>query len=101
MEELFLEVLKEHKNRYPQMEPEDYGKLIYQSEFGAKHFMADRESVLSSIEKVKPAGRRRFGGGGTDRERDLPVSSGKITFETGGGTVRGFVFENSRHMPWK
>ncbi len=51
MEELFLEVLKEHKNRYPQMEPEDYGKLIYQSEFGAKHFMADRESVLSSIEK--------------------------------------------------
>lgn len=51
MEQGFLSALKEHMARYPLMEPQDYGKLIYQSEFGPEHFIKDRQSALSYLKK--------------------------------------------------
>lgn len=68
-EDRFLEVLKEHTLRYPQMSPQDYGKLIYQSEFGAKHMLGERKFVLSQIKeefdtlpkKSMPEGIERIG----------------------------------------
>ena len=42
----FERILNNHRARYPLMEPQDYGKLVYQSEFGPEHMIADEESVL-------------------------------------------------------
>lgn len=44
MEE-FERILREHRARYPLMEPQDYGKLAFQSEFGPEHMVTDREAV--------------------------------------------------------
>lgn len=51
MKDTWIQILKEHKERYPLMEPQDYGKLIFQSEFGAEHMMADEESVQAFLLK--------------------------------------------------
>lgn len=48
-EDRFLEVLREHTARYPKMEPQDCGKLIYQSEFGPEHMLGEKKFVLSHI----------------------------------------------------
>ena len=48
-EDSFLQVLREHTARYPKMEPQDYGKLIYQSEFGPEHMLGEKKFVLSRI----------------------------------------------------
>ena len=45
MEHSFVEILWEHRNRYPLMEPQDYGKLIFQSVFGPEHMVANRQMV--------------------------------------------------------
>lgn len=39
-------ILQAHRQRYPLMEPQDYGKLIFQSEFGPEHLVSDGEAVL-------------------------------------------------------
>ncbi|MDE5893218.1 MAG: hypothetical protein K2H45_09875 [Acetatifactor sp.] len=41
-----LEILTLHGQRYPLMEPADYGKLLYQNEFGPEHMISSPESVL-------------------------------------------------------
>ena len=45
MEHSFGEILREHRNKYPLMEPQDYGKLIFQSVFGPEHMVANRQMV--------------------------------------------------------
>lgn len=34
MKKYFMQVAKEHAKRYSLMEPQDFGKLAYQGEFG-------------------------------------------------------------------
>lgn len=47
----FGSVIQMHRVRYPQMEPQDYGKLAYQSEFGPRHMALEPEAVLSSLQR--------------------------------------------------
>lgn len=42
-------ILKAHMERYPMMEPRDYGKLAFQSEFGPEHLVSDSDSVLNYL----------------------------------------------------
>lgn len=42
-------ILGEHAGRYPLMEPADAVKLLYQSEFGGGHLIADREKSLERL----------------------------------------------------
>ena len=49
--EEFQKIVREHAVRYPLMQPRDFGKLAYQSEFGPEHLIADREQVLPGILK--------------------------------------------------
>lgn len=51
MKDTWIRILREHTSRYPLMEPQDYGKLIFQSEFGAEHMIADEESVRAFLLK--------------------------------------------------
>lgn len=39
------DILTLHKQRYPLMEPADYGKLLYQNEFGPEHMVTSPEAV--------------------------------------------------------
>ncbi len=45
----FERTVREHSARYPQMLPQDYGKLAYQSEFGPAHLVTDESEVLQSL----------------------------------------------------
>ena len=47
----FEEILQVHRERYPLMEPQDYGKLAFQSEFGPEHLVSDAESVLRYLKQ--------------------------------------------------
>ena len=42
-------ILKQHAARYPQMEPTDAVKLIYQNEFGGGHLIADEAACLAYL----------------------------------------------------
>ena len=44
-------VLQTHRERYPMMEPQDYGKLLFQSEFGPEHLVSDPEAVLRYLKQ--------------------------------------------------
>ena len=50
MEEL-KQILITHARRYPQMEPADAVKLIYQNEFGGGHLIKDRQACLDYLWK--------------------------------------------------
>ena len=63
-------ILTEHGARYPKMEPRDWFKLLFQSEFGGGHLIADRSMALKRLENEiaaqQHAPRRQFeaiGGG--------------------------------------
>lgn len=45
MKEEFLQILEYHAKRYPLMEPQDYGKLTFQSEFGPEHLVSDKQQT--------------------------------------------------------
>lgn len=45
----FKEILAAHREKYPLMEPRDYGKLAFQSEFGPEHLVTDGDSVLNYL----------------------------------------------------
>ena len=47
----FEEILRLHRARYPRMEPQDFGKLAFQSEFGPEHLVSDPERVLAWLEQ--------------------------------------------------
>ena len=50
MEEL-EELLRQHAARYPQMEPRDAVKLIYQNEFGGGHLIRDPEACGAALQR--------------------------------------------------
>lgn len=59
MKDNFLQIAGEHARRYPLMEPQDFGKLVYQSEFGPEHLISDKqqaESFLLDEWKALPKG---------------------------------------------
>ena len=41
----FYEILTAHSAMYPDMQPQDYAKLAFQSEFGCGHLLTDREAA--------------------------------------------------------
>ena len=45
----FIQIVKEHMERCSHMEPQDFGKLAFQSEFGPEHMMADRQQAESFL----------------------------------------------------
>ncbi len=45
------ELLKEHLNKYPQMQPQDGIKLLFQASFGGAHLISDKEKCLAAIKK--------------------------------------------------
>ncbi len=45
----FEQILAAHRERYPLMQPRDYGKLAYQSEFGAEHLISDETAVFERL----------------------------------------------------
>ena len=46
----FLRIVRAHAARYPLMEPQDYVKLAYQSEFGPEHMVSGPEDALARLE---------------------------------------------------
>ena len=50
MEEL-KKILMDHAKRYPQMEPTDAVKLIYQNEFGGGHLIKDEQACLEYLRR--------------------------------------------------
>ena len=47
----FEQILAAQRERYPLMRPRDFGKLAYQSEFGAEHLVADEAQMKSRLEE--------------------------------------------------
>ena len=45
----FLQIAQEHQRRYPLMQPADFGKLAFQSEFGPEHLLSDEQTVVRRI----------------------------------------------------
>lgn len=45
----FLEIARAHWTRYPAMEPQDFAKLAYQSEFGPAHMAQGPDRVLADL----------------------------------------------------
>lgn len=45
----FAAIAREHWERYPLMEPQDFAKLAYQSEFGPAHLAQSPDRVLTSL----------------------------------------------------
>ena len=73
MEEL-KSVLKDHAERYPNMEPTDAVKLLYQNEFGGGHLIRDVDACLrylraeyESVPKDPAATRQEYIGNGIYR----------------------------------
>lgn len=50
MKEL-TQILKAHAARYPEMEPTDAVKLIYQNEFGGGHLIRDEDACLAYLRR--------------------------------------------------
>lgn len=49
MKKIFGQILETHMKRYPLMEPQDFGKLAFQSEFGPEHMVSDRQQAESFL----------------------------------------------------
>ena len=47
--EELLNILKDHLQRYPQMQPQDVVKLLYQNEFGPGHLISDPLVCLNRL----------------------------------------------------
>lgn len=76
MEEL-EQILRSHSMRYPQMQPADAVKLIYQNEFGGGHLIRDEEAALRYLNQEYEA-----------VEKDLTVPRCE---EIGNGIVRVYL----------
>ena len=72
MEEL-RHILLDHAVRYPQMEPRDAVKLIYQNEFGGGHLIRDEKSCINYL-------RREYG--------SVTQTPDVLTEDIGNGLVR-------------
>lgn len=51
----FLEIAKAHWERYPAMEPQDFCKLAFQSEFGPAHMVQSPDKVLAALMEEREA----------------------------------------------
>ena len=51
MRTTFYDILTAHAAAYPRMQPQDYVKLAFQSEFGVGHLLSDREAAYAYLEK--------------------------------------------------
>ena len=51
MSDEFFRILKEHATRYPQMKPQDYGKLVFQSEYGPEHLVTEKQPMISFLKE--------------------------------------------------
>ena len=108
MDKTFLEVLKEHRDRYPGMEPQDYGKLVYQSEFGPGHMVRDlpsarmmlKQELLSLPGDAAPKQPEAVGGGlcrfplsecGSPESVDLLADLFALTAQKHSGTIDGLL----------
>lgn len=49
MKKDFGQIIEKHRNWYPLMEPQDFGKLAFQSEFGAEHMVCDEKQAESFL----------------------------------------------------
>lgn len=60
----FQQIAGEHRARWPLMEPQDYGKLAYQSEMGPEHAVSDPalalEEILAECRALPPDAPRRL-----------------------------------------
>ena len=45
----FLDIARAHWTRYPAMEPQDFAKLAYQSEFGPAHMVRSPDKALAAL----------------------------------------------------
>ena len=68
----FSEILRRHAADYPQMEPCDAVKLVYQSEFGGGHLIRDEKASLAFLEEELAATRQDDGA-----RRFEPIGDGK------------------------
>lgn len=50
----FFTILQEHAARYPLMQPQDYAKLLYQSEFGPRHLAAQPDNLPQEWQALPP-----------------------------------------------
>ncbi len=48
---MIVRILQEHSERYPEMQIQDAAKLLYQSEFGGGHMIADAAGSLKRIQE--------------------------------------------------
>ena len=70
-------ILKEHLRRYPEMQPIDAVKLLYQRAFGGGHLIPDPAASLARLQKEYDA---------------LPARAGSLrTEEIGGGAARLYL----------
>ena len=53
-------ILELHAKRYPEMESRDYGKLLYQSEFGPGHLVAEGEALTFLREEFARAAAENY-----------------------------------------
>ena len=51
----FFAIAREHWAKYPKMEPQDFAKLAYQSEFGPAHMVQSPDKVLASLLEERKA----------------------------------------------
>ena len=79
------QILRAHAKRYPQMQPTDAVKLIYQNEFGGGHLIRDEESCLrylrseyASIEKDPHMPLRESIGNGISRVNLAPLEESDL-----------------------
>lgn len=49
MDEELFEIILQHSRTYPEMEPVDYVKLLYQNEFGCAHFINDPVDRMETL----------------------------------------------------
>ena len=74
----FLAIARAHWARYPQMVPQDFAKLAYQSEFGPAHMIQSTDKVLSAL----LAERREAG---PEPKAPEPIGNGLCRFHITGG----------------
>ena len=81
-------ILLEHWNRYPKMEVTDAVKLLYQSEFGGGHMIADPHKSLDFLEQEWRAKKALSQPGKDEEEEDCGNSPSSIYEYIGDGMYR-------------
>ena len=73
MSGVFLSIAQAHWERYPLMEPQDFCKLAYQSEFGPAHMIQSPDRVLLGLMEERKAS-------GTEPKAPEPIGNGLCRF---------------------